>query len=84
MTTRTAIIGLHARPASLFAAAVNATGLDVGIALGDGDPVDAGSVLEVMTLGAGHGDAVTLSAEGDGADEALASLGSLLESDLDV
>lgn len=88
MSTRTATIGssvgLHARPASLFAAAVNATGLDVTIALADGEPVDAGSILEVMTLGAGHGDVVTIAADGDGADAALDSLAELLESDLDA
>lgn len=88
MTTRTATIGssvgLHARPASVFVSAVNATGLDVTIALGDGEPVDAGSILAVMTLGAGHGAVVTLSADGQDADAALDSLVKLLESDLDA
>jgi len=37
-----------------------------------------------MTLGAKHGDVVTLSAEGDGADEALDSLVGLLARDLDA
>ena len=38
-------VGLHARPASLFVQAVTATGLPVTIAKGDGDPVDARSIL---------------------------------------
>ena len=88
MSTRTATIGssvgLHARPASIFAAAAGETGLDITIALGDGEPVGAASILEVMTLGAKNGDVVTLVAEGDGADEALAKLVELLETDLDA
>lgn len=87
MPTRTVIVassvGLHARPAALLAAAVNDSGLDVTVALPGGDPVDAGSILEVMTLGAAHGDTVTLSADGDGADGVLDSLVALLSRDLD-
>jgi phosphocarrier protein len=37
-----------------------------------------------MSLGASHGDVVTLAAEGDGADAALAELVALLETDLDA
>ena len=76
-------VGLHARPAALLASAVNDSGLDVTVALPDGDPVDAGSILEVMTLGAAHGDTVTLAAEGEGADAVLDSLVELLSRDLD-
>jgi phosphocarrier protein len=87
MPTRTVTVassvGLHARPAALLAAAVNDSGLDVTVALPGGDPVDAGSILEVMTLGAAHGDSVTLTAEGDGADGVLDSLVELLSRDLD-
>ena len=77
-------IGLHARPAALLVAAANGSGLDVSLALGDGEPVDAGSILEVMTLGAQHGDVVTLSADGDGADAVLDTLVALLARDLDA
>ncbi|HEX7396796.1 MAG TPA: HPr family phosphocarrier protein [Propionibacteriaceae bacterium] len=87
MPTRTVIVassvGLHARPAALLASAVNDSGLDVTVALPGGDPVDAGSILEVMTLGAAHGDTVTLSTDGDGADGVLDSLVALLSRDLD-
>ena len=76
-------VGLHARPAALLASAVNDSGLDVTVALPGGDPVDAGSILEVMTLGAAHGDTVTLAAEGDGAAAVLDSLVELLSRDLD-
>lgn len=87
MPTRTVIVassvGLHARPAALLASAVNDSGLDVTVALPEGDAVDAGSILEVMTLGAAHGDTVTLSADGDGAEGVLDSLVALLSRDLD-
>jgi len=75
--------GLHARPASLFSQAALASGATVTIAKADGKPVNAASILGLLTLGVGHGEEVTLSTEGDNADEALASLTALLESNLD-
>lgn len=86
MITRTATIGssvgLHARPAAIFAQAAADTGLDITITLGD-EEADAASVLELMTLGAGHGDEVTLSCADDSAGPALDSLVELLGRDLD-
>ena len=70
-------VGLHARPASLFVQAVT-------IAKTGGDTVDARSILMVMGLGVGNNDEVTLSAEGDGADDALDQLVRLLEIDHDA
>ena len=50
--TRTAVVasrvGLHARPAALFARAAAATGLPVTVATDGKDPVDARSVLGLM------------------------------------
>ncbi|GAB3586865.1 HPr family phosphocarrier protein [Calidifontibacter terrae] len=87
MAQRTVVIassvGLHARPASLFVEAASETGLDVEIARPGEDPVDATSILGVMALGAKHGEEVVLSAEGDGADDALDQLVALLSRDLD-
>ncbi|UJC79555.1 HPr family phosphocarrier protein [Rhodococcus erythropolis] len=82
-TTIGSRVGLHARPAALFARAAADLPVDVTIALGDGEPVDASSMLSVMTLGAAFGDSVTLRADGDGADAALDSLAELLASELD-
>ena len=76
-------VGLHARPAALFAKAVKDVGVPVKIARDGQPPVNAGSLLSLLTLGAEHGDEVTLSAEGDGADAALDALGTMLESELD-
>ena len=88
MAQRTATVaskvGLHARPAATFTAAVSEYDLDIEIALEGGEPVDASSVLGVMTLGAGCGDKVVLTAEGEGAEEALDELVKLLETDLDA
>ena len=77
-------VGLHARPAGLFIAAVNAQSVTVTISKGGSAPMNAASILSIMSLGAAHGDVVTLSAEGDGADAALAALVALLETDLDA
>ncbi len=88
MPTRTVTVasrvGLHARPASLFVQAVTASGLPVTIAKAGGDPVDARSILMVMGLAVGNNEEVVLSAEGDGADEALDKLVELLEIDHDA
>ncbi|HLS49013.1 MAG TPA: HPr family phosphocarrier protein [Actinomycetaceae bacterium] len=84
--TVASLVGLHARPASLFVKAATRvaarTGGAVRIRLGDGEAVDATSILAVMTLGVRHGDTVTLEADGPGAAEALGELAALLEQDL--
>ena len=87
MITRTATIGssvgLHARPASLFTHAAAEYDYDIVISLDD-EEADAASILEVMTLGAKHGDEVTLSCEDDSAAAALDELAAMLERDLDA
>ena len=77
-------VGLHARPAALFVEAVNETGLEVEIGRPGDDAVDACSILGVMALGAKHGEEVVLTADGDGAEEALDGLVALLSRDLDA
>ncbi|KAE8763204.1 HPr family phosphocarrier protein [Georgenia thermotolerans] len=88
MAQRSAVVaskvGLHARPAAVFVKAVADSGVPVTIAKGAGEPVDATSILGVMTLGADHGDEVTLTAEGEGAEEVLDRLVDLLTTDLDA
>ncbi|MFJ6690553.1 HPr family phosphocarrier protein [Streptomyces sp. NPDC091294] len=85
MHTRHVIVasssGLHARPARLFTAAAAGTG--IRIARNGAEPVDASSILRVMSLGVAHGDEVTLSVEGDDT-TALDSLAELLARDLDA
>ncbi|TFB54787.1 HPr family phosphocarrier protein [Cryobacterium tagatosivorans] len=80
-------IGLHARPAGIFAEAVGSLTIEVTIALEEEsaeDAMDASSILSLMSLGAANGDIVVLRAEGAGAEEALEALVALLETDLDA
>jgi phosphocarrier protein HPr len=77
-------VGLHARPAALVARAAAAQPVAVSIAKDGGSPVPAGSVLNLMTLGAAHGDEVLISAEGEGAQAAIDAVAELVASDLDA
>lgn len=81
-------IGLHARAAAVFVRAVTETGLPVTIRKQDGLPVDARSLLEVMTEDFGHGCEVFLEVALDAlqegqnvsdADDALVGLSAVLE-----
>jgi phosphocarrier protein len=76
-------VGLHARPAALLAKAAGDAPVKVTIRKPDGEPVAAASVLNLMTLGAMHGDEVVLAAEGEGAEAALDELAAVVSSDLD-
>lgn len=76
--------GLHARPAKLFVQAVKDAGVPVTIAVEGGPDLNAASILSIMGLGATQGTVVTLKAEGDGADAALDSLVTFLETDHDA
>lgn len=87
MATRTvtvaSAVGLHARPASLFAQAAAKVGVPVTLTSAAGKSVNAASILGVLSLGIGHGEEVTIGAEGDGADAALDTLAEVLSTDLD-
>lgn len=74
-------VGLHARPAAIIAEAVVNAGVPVSLSMDGGEPVDAGSALMIMTLGAEKGAQVTVSA--DDAD-VLAKVAELVEQDLDA
>lgn len=76
-------VGLHARPAAILAKAAAGSAVPITIRKDGGEPVPAASVLNLMTLGAMHGDQVVLSADGDGADAALDKLAELVASELD-
>ena len=71
MPTKTVIvgsaIGLHARPAAIIAEAVVNAGVPVTLSMDGGEPVDAGSALMIMTLGAGNGAQVTVASEDEDA-----------------
>lgn len=88
MPTRSVVIGssvgLHARPAALFVQAAAAAPVPVTIAKAGGAPVSARSILSVLSLDARGGEQVELSAEGDGAEQALDALVAVLETDHDA
>ncbi len=76
-------VGLHARPASMFVKAAAAQPVRITIRKGDGPPVDARSMLRVLTLGARHGDTVILEADGEGAEAALEAVAAVVAEDHD-
>ncbi len=74
-------LGLHARPAARLAKALK--GLRAQVRLGHGERmVDAGSILDVLTLGARTGTRLRLIAEGEEAEEALETARRILEAGL--
>ena len=76
-------VGLHARPASIFAQAVSGCGAHVMLTDSAGKTVNAASILSVLSMGIDYGDSVTLTSDDDGAEAALDSLATLLASELD-
>ena len=85
MHTKTVIvgsaIGLHARPAAIISEAVVKAGVPVTLTLEGGEPVDAGSALMIMTLGAGNGATVTVASDAEATCKAIAEL---VQQDLDA
>lgn len=79
--------GLHARPAKLFAQAAKSAGHPVTIAKDSGKPINAASILGVISLGVEQGDYVTLAVETDDAaagEQTLDTLADLLSTDHDA
>ncbi len=72
--------GLHARPAELFARLAMQFDSDIEM-IRDDYCVDAKSILNILTLGAGQGSELTLRASGLDAEEALEALAQLVASD---
>jgi phosphocarrier protein len=70
--------GLHARASAKFVTV--ASGLPAAVEVEkDGSKVCGTSIMGLMMLGAAMGDSITISAEGEGADEAVAALAELVE-----
>jgi phosphocarrier protein len=67
-------VGLHARPAALIAEAVGKAGVPVTLATPGGMPVDAGSPLMIMTLGAQKGTEVTVTSDDQSVVDRIAGL----------
>jgi phosphocarrier protein len=70
--------GLHARASARFVTL--ASGLSAQVKVDkDGSSVCGTSIMGLMMLGAAYGDSITISADGDGAEEAVAALAALVE-----
>lgn len=66
-------VGLHARPAALFAQTANKFKSTITVKNGD-ISANAKSILHILTLGAEQGCVITVVAEGEDADQALEAL----------
>ncbi len=71
--------GLHARASAKFVTLAAEQPCEVRV-VKDAGPVTGTSIMGLMMLGASMGDAITISAHGTGADEAVAALCALVES----
>ncbi len=70
--------GLHARASAKFVTLASSQPAAVEVEK-DGSRVCGTSIMGLMMLGAAMGDRITISAEGDGAEEAVAALAGLVE-----
>jgi phosphocarrier protein len=70
--------GLHARASAKFVTLAS-DHLAIVEVEKDGSKVCGTSIMGLMMLGAACGDRITISAEGEGADEAVAALAGLVE-----
>lgn len=73
--------GIHARPAGAFVKAAAAFTCSVTIAKGDKE-VDAKRIFGVMGLGAKCGEEITIKADGENEEAAIAELSKFLEENL--
>jgi phosphocarrier protein len=70
--------GLHARASAKFVTMASGLPCEVRVAK-DGDSVVGTSIMGLMMLGAAMGDSITISADGDGAEDAVGQLATLVE-----
>ena len=87
MVERTVVVGstsgLHARPAKLLVQAAAQQPARVRLRVGDRPAIDTRSILAVLAQRVKQGTEVTLEADGDGAEEAVAALAELIARNLD-
>ena len=69
--------GLHARPAAKFVKTAKGYSSDI-VVVKDGAEVNAKSSLRLMTLGAKHGDTITIRANGEDEEAAVEALAALI------
>ena len=69
---------LHARASMAFVTLATSQPVELTVEK-DGSSAAGNSILDLMMLGAAKGDTITISAEGDGADDAVQALVELVE-----
>ena len=70
--------GLHARASAKFVTLASSLPCEVRVEK-DGSAVTGTSIMGLMMLGAAMGDSITISAGGDGAEQAVGALAELVE-----
>lgn len=70
-------LGLHARPSAQLTQTASRFAADIHISR-NGRRVNAKSIMGVMMLAAGQGATVTVEAEGEDAEQAVAAIGQLI------
>ncbi len=73
-------LGMHARPAMLFAEVAGKFTATITVGHKESDQVDAKSIMQLMMLAATEGTKLTINADGDDADDAIAELSALVSS----
>ena len=71
-------LGMHARPAMLFAELAGTFQASITVGHADSDPVDAKSIMQLMMLAATEGTELVINADGADADKATSDLASLV------
>lgn len=71
--------GLHARPATLFEEKAQSFRSEIMIEK-DGEIFDGKSIIDILCAAAAMGETITITADGDDEDAALASMLALMES----
>ncbi len=82
-TTIASAVGLHARPAAVFAQAAAKSGHTVSLT-SKGKTINASSILSILGLSISHGDEVTIDVEGAEAERVADELQAILATDLDA
>jgi phosphocarrier protein len=73
-------LGMHARPAMLFAEIAEKYAASITVGHANSDPVDAKSIMQLMMLAATAGTKLTICADGEDADAAVSDLTELVRS----
>jgi phosphocarrier protein HPr len=73
-------LGMHARPAMLFAEVAGRFIATITVGHDESEQVDAKSIMQLMMLAATEGTKLTIYADGDDADDAISELALLVSS----